>query len=79
MAAQNRFHFSTDIEEMNSMLTKVHAFFALDGLPIYNSRVAAAIATLIELWRTESGRIQQTLPDPLKFPALSKAHSVDIP
>lgn len=65
------------IEVMNSMLTKVHAFYAQDGLPIYDSRVAAAIATLVELWRTESGRSQQALPDVLMFPALSKARNVN--
>lgn len=64
------------IKEMNSMLTKVHAFYADDGLPIYDSRVAAAIATLVELWRADTGRTQQALPSLLKFPALSKARSV---
>lgn len=64
------------IAEMNSMLTKVHAFYAQDGLPIYDSRVAAAIATLIELWRTDTGRTQQALPVVLMFPALSNARSV---
>lgn len=44
------------VEAMNSMLTKVHAFLAIDGLPIYDSRVAVATATLVEAWR------QDTLP-----------------
>jgi hypothetical protein len=33
---------------MNSMLTKVHALLADDGLPIYDSRVAVAIAIMAE-------------------------------
>jgi hypothetical protein len=61
---------------MNSMLTKVHAFYALDGLPIYDSRVAAAIATLIELWRQESNKKINSLPDTLKFPATVSTRTV---
>ena len=61
---------------MNSMLTKVHAFYALDGLPIYDSRVAAAIATLIELWRRDTDKKSTSLPDILKFPATTSTRTV---
>jgi len=53
---------------MNSMLTKVHAFNAGDGLPIYDSRVAGAIATLVEAWRRSGGRAKEPLPASLSFP-----------
>src|SRR5260221_5416054 len=39
------------VQLMNSMLTKVHAFNADDGLPIYDSRVAFAAAAFVELYR----------------------------
>ncbi len=64
------------VQMMNSMVTKVHAFYANDGLPIYDSRVAAAIASLIELWRHQTGKTHTALPETLKFPALQKARSV---
>ena len=60
---------STDfrsVQAMNSMLTKVHAFFAADGLPIYDSRVSAAMAALVEYWRSGTG--QRVLPKSLQFP-----------
>lgn len=53
---------------MNSMLTKVHAFNSGDGLPIYDSRVAGAIATLVETWRREDGRASEPLSAALMFP-----------
>lgn len=53
---------------MNSMLTKVHAFRSTDGLPIYDSRVAGAIATIVETWRQACGLAQQHLPPALAFP-----------
>lgn len=53
---------------MNSMLTKVHALKSGDGLPIYDSRVAGAIATLVETWRTATGCVREPLPDALMFP-----------
>lgn len=53
---------------MNSMLTKVHAFNSEDGLPIYDSRVAGAVATLVESWRRASGFEGQPLPAVLSFP-----------
>lgn len=55
---------------MNSMLTKVHALNSGDGLPIYDSRVAGAIATLVETWRHEEGRAGEPLPAALLFPAV---------
>jgi hypothetical protein len=62
--------------KMNSMLTKVHALASDDGLPIYDSRVAAAIAALVELWRREEGKTLQPLPAELTFPAVSRGRSV---
>lgn len=63
------------VEQMNAMLTKVHAFLATDGLPIYDSRVAAAIATLVEMWRRAtlpSHTLPATpIPVALNFPSLS--------
>lgn len=51
---------------MNSMLTKVHAFYSSEGLPIYDSRVSAAAATLVEYWRSASQVAH--LPEALRFP-----------
>lgn len=62
--------------KMNSMLTKVHALASTDGLPIYDSRVAAAIAALVELWRRETDRTSRPLPAELAFPATTPARSV---
>lgn len=62
--------------KMNSMLTKVHALASTDGLPIYDSRVAAAIATLVELWRHEQALTHTPLPPELTFPATTLARSV---
>lgn len=61
---------------MNSMLTKVHALASGDGLPIYDSRVAAAIATLVELWRRDQGRQHTALPASLLFPATLASRTV---
>lgn len=46
---------SSPIGRMNSTLAKVHALYATDGLPIYDSRVAGAVASLVELWEREHG------------------------
>lgn len=62
--------------KMNSMLTKVHALASTDGLPIYDSRVAAAIASLVELWRRQAGKQGDALPQELVFPATSSDRSV---
>lgn len=58
------------IPRMNSTLCKIHSLCAADGLPIYESRVAAAISVLVEAWRRESGRDAQPLPPELRFPAV---------
>jgi hypothetical protein len=62
--------------KMNSMLTKVHALASHDGLPIYDSRVAAAIAALVELWRRSEGKTAEPLPSKLAFPAIPSDRSV---
>jgi len=64
------------VETLNSMLTKVHALYAEDGLPIYDSRVAAAIASLVEMWRVATGKSDDPLPAPLIFPATTASRSV---
>jgi len=55
---------------MNSVLTKLHSFHSGDGLPIYDSRVAGAVAALIETWRQASGRSAKPIPFALKFPSV---------
>lgn len=65
-----------EIELMNSMLTKVHALLADDGLPIYDSRVACALGVLVELYRREAGRPWRSVPDVIRFPAISRERSV---
>lgn len=59
------------VQRMNAMLTKVHALLAEDGLPIYDSRVAGAIATLAELYRREAGLT--SLPEAIRFPTTGEA------
>lgn len=58
------------------MLTKVHALYADDGLPIYDSRVAAAIASLVEMWRNLNGLCSNVLPKALTFPATLPSRTV---
>lgn len=58
---------------MNAMLTKVYALLSNDGLPIYDSRVAAAIATLVELWSLDTKKL---VPNLLKFPSTERTRSV---
>jgi len=60
---------------MNAMLTKIHALTSPDGLPIYDSRVAAAIASIIEIWRRESG-VDAPLSPALSFPATDAKRTV---
>lgn len=57
------------LTEMNSMLSKVHAFLADDGLPIYDSRVASTAASLVEIYRREIKAIC-ICPEELSFPAV---------
>ena len=47
-------------ELMNAMLTKAHALLSEDGLPIYDSRVAGSISTLVELWMKQEKRHEPT-------------------
>jgi hypothetical protein len=54
------------VKKMNSMMTKIHAFFSVDGLPIYDSRVSAAVASFAEMYRRETK--QSTLHETLMFP-----------
>ena len=60
---------NTEVRAMNSMLTKVHALIADDGLPIYDTRVAAAAACLAEIYRVEM-LTSSRLPAQLHFPAV---------
>lgn len=64
------------VETLDSMLTKVHALYAEDGLPIYDTRVAAAIASLVEMWRVATGKSGDPLPVPLTFPATTASRTV---
>lgn len=64
------------VNRMNSMLTKIHALYSTDGLPIYDSRVAAAIATLVEMWRRSTGAPLKATPRLLIFPATLSTRSV---
>ncbi|PKI17968.1 hypothetical protein [Colwellia sp. 12G3] len=63
----------SEIFEMNAMLTKVHALASDDGLPIYDSRVAGAIACLIEIYRQNTNKPWNKLPDLLTFKAVDNA------
>jgi len=65
-----------NISKMNSMLTKVHALDATDGLPIYDSRVAVAIATLVEIYRSCRTPGWTSVPALLTFPSLDPARAV---
>lgn len=64
------------VEMLNSMLTKVHALYAEDGLPIYDARVAAASASLVEMWRVATGKSGDQLPALLTFPATTASRTV---
>jgi hypothetical protein len=57
------------IMQMNSMLTKVHSFLADDGLPIYDSRVAATAACFVEIFRRETDT-NLVIPQQMYFPAV---------
>jgi hypothetical protein len=56
------------IELVNSMLTKVYALQSDDGLPIYDTRVAVAIAGLVEIYRLKTRQPWVKVPDLLAFP-----------
>lgn len=57
------------IPHFGSMWVKIYAI--MSGTPIYDSRVAGAIATLVETWRIQSGYEHQPLPVELTFPAVA--------
>jgi hypothetical protein len=58
------------------MLTKVHALAANDGLPIYDSRVAVAVATLVQVWLSCRRRALRRIPPSLRFPSADPARDV---
>lgn len=66
------------VQKMNAMLSKVHALNAGDGLPIYDSRVAAGIACLIELWSSHVGLERNTLPASLLFQSTDARRTVNV-
>jgi hypothetical protein len=55
--------------EANSMLSKIYALNASDGLPIYDSRVAAAISSLVEIYRQRTQQPGSEIPEELLFKA----------
>jgi hypothetical protein len=59
------------VEELNAMLTKIHALASGDGLPIYDSRVAAASAALVEIFRVDTQRKWTQVPKNLLFPTMA--------
>lgn len=63
----------SSFELTNSMMSKVYAFAARDGLPIYDSRVAAASASLVELYRLHTGQLWVAVPPSVAFPATDPA------
>lgn len=65
------------ILDMNAMLSKVHSLFADDGLPIYDSRVAGATATIIETWRRARGQENSMVPPALTFPLTDRESTKD--
>jgi len=62
---------------MNAMLTKAHALLAEDGLPIYDSRVAASIATLVARYVRDRGLLEP--PRLLAFPLTDRAQRRGVP
>jgi hypothetical protein len=63
-----------NVQEMNAMLTKIHSLNAVDGLPIYDSRVAAATASLVEIYRQSLSSPWKTIPRELLFKAADRSH-----
>jgi hypothetical protein len=60
------------IDEMNSMLSKVHSLAANDGLPIYDSRVAGSIGALVEIYRQTQKNSWNKVPEELCFKATER-------
>ncbi len=58
------------IESVNSMLSKIYALASEDNLPIYDSRVAAAIASLVEIYRINEEVRWEAVPELLIFPTI---------
>lgn len=58
----------SSIEFAGSMWTKIYALNAADGLPIYDSRVGAAAAALVEVYRIHTNRNWDAVPQELSFP-----------
>jgi hypothetical protein len=57
------------VPHFGSMWVKIYA--VMTGTPIYDSRVAGAIATLVEAWRIRTGTTHMPLPVELAFPAVA--------
>lgn len=55
------------LEYAGSMWTKIYALHSSDGLPIYDSRVGAAIAALVEVFRCQSRQSWKQVPEVLRF------------
>lgn len=64
----------TNVLEMNAMLTKVHALLSVDGLPIYDSRVAGAVGVLVECYRQTLNNPWTDLPELLTFRATDRSN-----
>ena len=56
------------IEAMNAMLIKIHSLLSDDGLPIYDSRVAACAGALVELYY-RANDIHESRADLPQFPS----------
>lgn len=56
------------IERYDAGLTKIHALLDTSGLPIYDSRVGAAISMLYALYRAEAGADTPLPTSALRFP-----------
>jgi hypothetical protein len=59
----------TVIERFDAGLTKIHALFDTTGLPIYDSRVGAAISMLYAMHRAEKGAASRLPAASLAFPS----------
>jgi hypothetical protein len=67
---------------MNAMLTKVHSLVSPDGLPIYDSRVGGAIASLVAVYCAEQRQINASLegvPRLLQFPMTERNPRRSVP
>ena len=57
-----------NVERFDSGLTKIHALLDTTGSPIYDSRVGAALAMLFEMFRRETGSVNEP-PVASRFPS----------